>query len=164
MRHVDLFNDFLTDAVNLNDTRITELETSTEAIKNAVRASTWTPHLSGWMAQGSWAHKTIIKPVDQGEFDADLIVFVQPVDGWDAAKYIDTLVEAFKANSTYKDIGRFADFVRVVTNFIVLSADNQCDTNALTPFQMPPVSISSSCPVNCAPIEQPSCRPNQHRS
>jgi hypothetical protein len=82
MKHLDLFNDFLKDTVNLNDTRIRELETSTEAIKNAVRASAWKPHLNGWMEQGSWAHKTIIKPVDQGEFDADLVVFVQPVDGW----------------------------------------------------------------------------------
>ena len=106
MKHVDLFNDFLRDTVNLNDTRINELETSTEAIKNAVRASDWEPHLHGWMGQGSWAHKTIIKPVDQGEFDADLIVFVQPVDGWDAAKYLDTLLDGFKANGTYKDMAK----------------------------------------------------------
>lgn len=106
MKHVDLFKDFLKDTVNLNDTRIKELETSTNAIRNAVRASAWEPHLQGWMEQGSWAHKTIIKPVDQGEFDADLIVFVQPVDGWDAAKYIDTLYDAFRANNTYKDMVR----------------------------------------------------------
>jgi hypothetical protein len=104
MKHVDLFNDFLKNTVNLNDTRIKELQTSKEAIKSAVRASDWEPHLHGWMEQGSWAHKTIIKPVDQGEFDADLIVFVQPVDGWDAAKYIETLYEAFRANATYKDM------------------------------------------------------------
>ncbi|MCK1702602.1 nucleotidyltransferase [Bradyrhizobium sp. 146] len=103
MKHVDLFNDFLKDTVNLNDTRVKELEISTEAIKDAIRASDWTPHISGWMEQGSWAHKTIIKPVDQGEFDADLIVFVSPVDGWDAAKYTDTLLDALKSNGTYKD-------------------------------------------------------------
>ncbi len=106
MKHVDLFRDFLKDTVNLNDTRICELEKSTEAIKNAIRASAWEPHLQGWMEQGSWAHKTIIKPVDQGEFDADLIVLVKPVDGWDATKYIDRLYEAMKANSTYKDMVR----------------------------------------------------------
>jgi hypothetical protein len=103
MKHVDLFNDFLKDTVNLNDTRIKELETSTEAIKNAVRASAYKPHLHGWMEQGSWAHKTIIKPVDQGEFDADLIVFVQPVDGWTAAEYINKLDDELQANGTYKD-------------------------------------------------------------
>lgn len=106
MKHVELFSAFLKDTVNLNDTRITELERSTEAIKDAVRASAWEPHLDGWMEQGSWAHKTIIKPVDQGEFDADLIVFVKPVDGWSAAKYIDKLYDALKANSTYKDMVR----------------------------------------------------------
>lgn len=103
MKHVDLFNDFLKDTVNLNATRITNLEKSVEAIKSAIRASGWQPHLHGWMEQGSWAHKTIIKPVDQGEFDADLIVFVKPVTGWNAAKYIETLYEALRANGTYKE-------------------------------------------------------------
>jgi hypothetical protein len=103
MNHPDLFNDFLKDTVNLNETRVADLETSIEAIKDAVRASDWDPHLNGWMAHGSWAHKTIIKPVDGGEFDADLIVFVEHVDGWSAATYIDELYWALRANPTYKD-------------------------------------------------------------
>jgi hypothetical protein len=103
MKHVDLFNDFMRDTVNLNDTRIQDLETSIAAIKDAVRASDWKPHLNGWMAHGSWAHKTIIRPVDSGEFDADLIVFVEQVSGWTAATYIDELYNAFRANATYKD-------------------------------------------------------------
>ena len=103
MKHVDLFNDFMRDTVNLNDTRIRELETSITTIKDAVRASDWKPHLNGWMAHGSWAHKTIIRPVDSGEFDADLIVFVEHVAGWTAATYIDELYNAFRANATYKD-------------------------------------------------------------
>ena len=60
--------------------------------------------MHGWMEQGSWAHKTIIKPVDKGEFDADLLVFVKPIAGWTAEDYIDTLLDAFKANKTYKDM------------------------------------------------------------
>jgi len=102
MKQVDLFNDFLKDVVNLNDTRIADLETSIDAIKDAVRASDWEPHLNGWMAHGSWAHKTIIRPTD-GEFDADLIVFVEHVQGWSAATYIDELYNAFRANATYRD-------------------------------------------------------------
>jgi hypothetical protein len=104
MKHPDLFNDFLKDTVNLNDTRVKDLEPSIEAIKDAVRASDWKPHINSWMAHGSWAHKTIIKPVDSGEFDADLIVFVEHVDGWTAATYIDDLYRAFRANSTYRDM------------------------------------------------------------
>ena len=51
-------------------TRVTDLVDSVEAIKDFVRGSDWKPRLGGWMEQGSWAHQTIIKPVDQGEFDA----------------------------------------------------------------------------------------------
>lgn len=104
MKHVDLFNDFLRDTVNLNDARIADLEKSIEAIKDAVRASDWEPRLNGWMVHGSWAHKTIIKPVDRGEFDADLIVFVEHVKDWTAARYIDELYKAFRTHSTYKDM------------------------------------------------------------
>jgi hypothetical protein len=103
MKHVNLFKEFLNDTVNLNDTRIGDLETSIEAIKNVVRDSDWEPHLNGWMAHGSWAHKTIIRPVDSGEFDADLIVFVEHVEGWTAATYIEELYRAFRDNATYKD-------------------------------------------------------------
>jgi hypothetical protein len=103
MKHVDLFNEFLKETVNLNETRVTNLETSIDAIKDAVRASVWEPHLNGWMAHGSWAHKTIIRPVDAGEFDADLLVFVEHVEGWTAATYIEELYTAFRANPTYKD-------------------------------------------------------------
>jgi len=100
---IDQFNDFLNDTVNLNETRFKALEDSIEAIKDAVRASDWEPHIREWKPQGSWAHKTIIKPVDQGEFDADLLVLVDPVAGWSASKYIEELYNAFRENSTYKD-------------------------------------------------------------
>ena len=103
MKLVDLFRDFLIDVVNLNSTRVDALEGSIAAIKKAVSASAWKPEILEWAPQGSWAHKTIIKPVDQGEFDADLLVYVRPVDGWSAATYIEELYSALKANATYKD-------------------------------------------------------------
>ncbi|MHC2295512.1 SMODS domain-containing nucleotidyltransferase [Bradyrhizobium barranii] len=103
MKHVDLFKDFLNDVVNLNETRVTALEDSIEAIKSAVKDSDWALKIRSWMPQGSWAHKTIIKPVDQGEFDADLLVFVDPVSGWSAETYVEKLYEVFRANGTYKD-------------------------------------------------------------
>ncbi len=103
MKHVDLLNDFLRDTVNLNDTRVSELETSTEAIKNAIRSSSWDPHINGWGEHGSWAHSTIIRPVDGGEFDADLLVFVEHVDGWSAATYIESLYSALRKSDTYKN-------------------------------------------------------------
>jgi Second Messenger Oligonucleotide or Dinucleotide Synthetase domain/Adenylyl/Guanylyl and SMODS C-terminal sensor domain len=113
MKHVELFKTFLRDTVNLNDTRIKDLETSIEAIKDAVRGSDWEPHINGWMAHGSWAHKTIIRPVDAGEFDADLIVFVEHVHGWTAATYIGELYNAFRASATYK--GKVSRYSHCVT-------------------------------------------------
>jgi len=103
VKHVDLFKDFLTDVVNLNQTRVTALDDSIEAIKTAVKDSNWAPKIQDWMPQGSWTHKTIIKHVDQGEFDADLLVFIAPVDRWLAADYIEGLYNAFRGNNTYKD-------------------------------------------------------------
>lgn len=103
MKHVKLFDDFLRDTVNLNTTRIDSLENSVEAIKNFIAASDWTPNIREWMAQGSWAHKTIIKPVDAGEFDADLIVFVDPVDGWTAKDYLNNLYLEFRGSPVYQN-------------------------------------------------------------
>lgn len=114
MKHVDLFDAFLRDKVNLNSTRVGELEKSIEAIKNVVEGSSWEPEIEDWAPQGSWAHKTIIKPVDNGEFDADLLVFVHPVDGWTAKDYINGLYDVFKDHGTYKDkVRRFSHCVTI---------------------------------------------------
>ena len=68
------FNDFLADTANLNATRVSQLEDSVSALKDVVRASDWTPRIRSFGAQGSWAHKTIIKPLKDKTFDADLLV------------------------------------------------------------------------------------------
>ena len=101
MKLISLFRDFLNDTVNLNVTRVNGLESSSEAIQNFVEDSAWEAEILEWRDQGSWAHKTIIKPPDQGEFDADLLVFVEPVEGWSATDYIDTLYQTFRSSGTY---------------------------------------------------------------
>ncbi|TIS37529.1 cyclic GMP-AMP synthase DncV-like nucleotidyltransferase [Mesorhizobium sp.] len=106
MKHVDLFRDFLEEEVNLNQTRVDSLAASVEAIKKFVASSDWAPNIARWVGQGSWAHQTIIKPVDNGEFDADLLVMVSHVEGWEPKNYIDELYWVFKNSSTYKDMVR----------------------------------------------------------
>lgn len=101
MKQTQLFSDFLRDAVDLNATRVTQLEASTAALERFVDGSAWGPEIDAWMPQGSWAHKTIIRPVDRGEFDADLLVFVHPVEGWDAARYINELYDVFRGSAVY---------------------------------------------------------------
>lgn len=101
MKLIDHFNSFLTDTVNLNTTRLEQLEKSVEALKTVIRDSDWEPKINGWAGQGSWAHKTIIKPVNGRPFDADLLVFVKPVAGWDAKRYLTELKAVFTGLPLY---------------------------------------------------------------
>lgn len=114
MKLVEHFNTFMTDVVNLNDKRIGLLEDSIEALKTVIRDSNWEPRGKRFASQGSWAHKTIIKPVAGNAFDADLLVFVQPVAGWAAKNYISTLRAVFAGNPVYKDkVRRFSHCVTI---------------------------------------------------
>jgi hypothetical protein len=103
MKLISDFKDFLNDTVNLNQTRIDRLEDRVEVIKDSIRSSDWEPRISVFIEQGSWAHDTIIRPVDGGEFDADLLVKVHPVDGWSAAQYVKELGRVFRDSGRYGD-------------------------------------------------------------
>jgi hypothetical protein len=114
MKLIDHFSTFLMDVVNLNATRVTQLEDSIEALKGAIRASDWAPKIKFFAPQGSWAHKTIIKPVDKKAFDADLLVFIEPVDRWSAKDYLSTLRAIFASHPTYKDkVRRYSHCVTI---------------------------------------------------
>lgn len=109
------FQDFLRDTVNLNKTRIELLEERVETIKSFLRDSDWEPTISTFIEQGSWAHDTIIRPVDGGEFDADLLVRVRRVDGWSAAKYIKDLGRVFLDSGRYGDKTVVYDYCVTIT-------------------------------------------------
>jgi hypothetical protein len=115
MKLVSLFDDFLKETVNLNKTRIDLLEASIPALKSFVRESDWKPGVRTFVEQGSWAHETIIRPVDGGEFDADLLVMVDPVDGWTAAEYVESLGRVFSGNKTYEDKTKTWDYCVTIT-------------------------------------------------
>lgn len=103
MKLIKHFSEFLTDTVNLNQTRIDTLEASVDAIKDFIRDTDWEPRVWKFVEQGSWAHNTIIRPVEGKEFDADLLVIIDPVSGWTAADYVTSLGDAFAASGVYKD-------------------------------------------------------------
>lgn len=103
MKLVDHFRKFMQDTVNLNATRITLLDDSVESLTDVLDESDWEPNVREYVEQGSWAHRTIIKPVDGKAFDADLIVLVDPVPGWDAKAYVTSLRAVFADHGTYKD-------------------------------------------------------------
>lgn len=103
MKQPGLFNKFLADVVNLNSTRLDQLDESAQAIEKFIRNSSWDASILSFEEQGSWAHQTIIKPLSGDPFDADLIVRVRPVDGWSAGDYINKLKGVFRGSDIYKD-------------------------------------------------------------
>ena len=115
MKLVSQFTSFLKDTVNLNQTRIDLLESNVEAIRNFIRQCEWSPRVRGFEEQGSWAHDTIIKPVDGGEFDADLLVVVDPVDDWSAKDYVAKLGKAFADSSVYGSKAKTWDYCVTIT-------------------------------------------------
>lgn len=105
MKIAEHFNTFLADVVNLNQTRIDTLKARVESIVSAVEGfDIYSDILVDTTPQGSWAHKTIIKPTgSSGAFDADVIAFVEPHDVWSPSDYIEQLYRGFNAHGTYAD-------------------------------------------------------------
>ncbi len=97
------FDSFLRDTVNLNQTRIHRLNEHVDAVQSFLKKSNYEPRIRRFTAQGSWAHKTIIKPLTNKEFDADLVMFLRFVDGWSASDYVDELYQVFKNSGIYKE-------------------------------------------------------------
>lgn len=115
MKLTNDFKEFLSDTVNINQTRINRLNARVETIKNFLRASNWEAKISTFIEQGSWAHDTIIRPVDGGEFDADLLVKVRPVDGWSAAQYVKELGSIFLNSGQYSTKTVIYDYCVTIT-------------------------------------------------
>lgn len=105
MKHEQYFDDFLSNHVNLNKTRLDTLESRVNTISTLLR-----DRLTGYRkysAQGSYAHKTIIKPVqDNDEFDADILVFIKDNDFQPykfEVDYVDDVYKTLGENEDYKD-------------------------------------------------------------
>jgi hypothetical protein len=103
VKMIDHFKTFMAGEVNLNKSRIDDLTCRVETISKFIVNSDWGPVIHRFSPQGSWAHKTIIKPFGTGGFDADLVIFVSPVRGWSAKEYVLELRRVFKESKFYED-------------------------------------------------------------
>ena len=96
------FREFLRDEVNLNERRLRRLETGVGAVSSYLR-----DHLTGYQKmepQGSYALRTLIKPVDDNdEYDADIQIVMNPNSKWQAKDYIDAIYRTLKQNQNYAD-------------------------------------------------------------
>ena len=104
MKHAELFDGFLHDAVNLNATRIATLEERVPAVQRFLRDADYGAPIKRFAPQGSWAQGTIIRPPrERDEFDADFLVVVDEVGDWEPKEYVNALYRTFSASSRYKD-------------------------------------------------------------
>jgi len=106
MKLLSHFDNFLKDTVDLNQTRIDTLESRVETITDFVKGSDeFQDSFIEAKAQGSWAHKTIIKPSEKSpSFDADVVVYLKEIENWEAKDYVEKLYKIFKGHGTYKDL------------------------------------------------------------
>jgi hypothetical protein len=83
------FNLFLRDHVNLNQSRIDTLHSRVSSLDAALEESTiFEDRLEGSLIpQGSFAHRTIIKPLSGNDFDADVLLPMAEQDDWEPKKY-----------------------------------------------------------------------------
>ncbi|MXY50133.1 MAG: hypothetical protein F4Y38_12665 [Gemmatimonadetes bacterium] len=101
MKHPQYFVDFLKNEVNLNPDRLETLKSRSSAVGKYLRDNLGLYRKTE--RQGSYATETIIKPVNNHEYDADLLLYMK----YDADKvpreYIEDVYSCLKKNKTYKD-------------------------------------------------------------
>jgi hypothetical protein len=101
----DQFAGFLKESVNINATRLEQLEGHEKALASCLRGdAAFGPMVEGLSRQGSWAHRTIIKPQRGCEYDADLLVEVKRERSWskDPARYLSALYDALADQPRYR--------------------------------------------------------------
>lgn len=102
MKLLPYFKSFLDNTVNLNDTRIAKLNSRVDSVTSFLREhETFSEYFIDVIPQGSYAHRTIIKPVGSREFDADVLLAMREHPTWTPAEYTAELKRAFEASATY---------------------------------------------------------------
>ncbi|MGO2862617.1 MAG: SMODS domain-containing nucleotidyltransferase [Brevibacterium sp.] len=107
MKLTDYFNVLLKDTVNLGQVKLGLLDSRVETVYKALKADEQIGHLIlGKTPQGSWAHKTIINPVGDNEFDADFMLDMSENPDWadNPKKYIEEVYAALHRHSIYRDM------------------------------------------------------------
>ncbi|WP_276967314.1 cyclic GMP-AMP synthase DncV-like nucleotidyltransferase [Chryseobacterium sp.] len=105
MKLINYFKNFLDNQVNLNSSRIKTLDERTEAITQFLKNSDLLEeNFIDVIPQGSYAHKTIIKPVrTTDEYDADILLQLEEFTDWEAQDYVENLYTLFRGSNVYRD-------------------------------------------------------------
>ena len=138
MKLLAYFDSFLKETVNLDQERLDLLDSRVQSIVVEFGLDEQMGEmLEGHIPQGSWAHRTIIKPLAGREFDADFLLHLIEQDDWadHPTRYLDEVEAAFRRSPRYSDMVRrktrcvrivYADDCHVdVVPYIVRSDDSQ---------------------------------------
>jgi len=106
MKFTEYFDSFLEEEVNLNQSRINLLDQRVESIINFLKGhELFENNYLDIIPQGSYAHKTIIRPVtESNEFDADLLFELVEFEDWQASDYVQQVYNAFRGSAIYRDM------------------------------------------------------------
>ena len=103
MKLIGYFKAFLDNTVDLNQTRLDLLDSRVGSIVNVLENdSELGDHVREHIRQGSWAHRTIIKPLNNHEFDADILLRLDEAQEWDEQQYLDEVWDALRRSPTYR--------------------------------------------------------------
>ena len=116
MKFVRQFREFLKQSVNIDQTRLDQLDEHTNAIEDYLADhDVFDDLVVQTIPQGSWAHQTIIRPQDGKEFDADLLLELSSQSEWEPRDYLSALRRAFRDSDLYKGkVARKNRCVRIV--------------------------------------------------
>lgn len=105
MKALEHFEGLLANTVNLNPDRLEQLDGRVESIFACLdNDDELGPLVHEYIAQGSWAHSTIIKPVGLKEFDADLLLVLTEVPGKEPKDYLRDVAAALRRSNHYNNI------------------------------------------------------------
>lgn len=98
------FNAFLRDHVNLNQTRVNTLQSRVSSLDKFLGDDSTLGDLvtDDVIPQGSFAHKTIIRPYTGNDFDADVLLPMEEDPDWEPKKYTIELQKALEASKRYE--------------------------------------------------------------
>lgn len=109
MKLTKYFSRFLSDTVNINASRLGYLDSRVASITDALKTA---PALDGrvldTIPQGSWAHKTIIRPPSGLEFDADFLVQISEDTLWNEnpRRYANVVSSVLSNHSVYGSMSK----------------------------------------------------------
>jgi len=102
MEHATYFNTFLLDEVNLSQPKLDKLDQRVGSVYDALIADvTLADVITGKTPTGSWKHKMIIKPHVNGDYDADVLIEMDEVLGWEPKDYSNELYRVLHKHPTY---------------------------------------------------------------